>query len=65
MLSKENSKQLSKLMTKMLRHDPSAFGIALDPGDGSTEAEELLRAIRRLDGWEAPTMEQIRLCGRE
>lgn len=60
MLSKENSKKLSKLMTKMLRHDPLAFGIALDPGDGSTEAEELLRAVRRLDGWEALTMEQIR-----
>lgn len=60
MLSKENSKQLSKLMTKVLRHDPSAFGVALDPGDGSTEAKELLCAIRRLNGWESLTMEQIR-----
>lgn len=59
MLSKEKETKLSKMMTKLLRHAPGAFGLTLDPQDGSVPVERLLQAIRGKDGWRELTLEQI------
>lgn len=59
MLSKEYEVSLSKRMTKILRHDPASYGLALDPHDGSVPVEGLLHALRRLKGWQTVTMENL------
>lgn len=52
-------KSLSKLMTKMLRHEPERFGLVLDPEDGSCETDELVLAIQDLPGWKGIAVEDV------
>lgn len=65
MAKTQGRRQLSKMMTKMLRHAPDAFGLRLDPADGSCEAEQLLAALRRQPAWAEATMADIESVVRE
>ncbi|UUZ92403.1 hypothetical protein LJK87_44770 [Paenibacillus sp. P25] len=47
MLNERQTVSLSKLMSKMLRHSPEAFGLSLDSKDGSCPLNEPLDALRR------------------
>ncbi|MFC3800876.1 RNA 2'-phosphotransferase [Cohnella sp. GCM10012308] len=51
MLNQKSEKSLSKLMTKILRHIPEAFGVTLDPEDGSCPLPSLIEAIQAQSGW--------------
>ncbi|RIX48648.1 RNA 2'-phosphotransferase [Paenibacillus nanensis] len=59
MLDENAEKSLSKLMTKILRHAPEEFGIALDPEDGSCPLSELLAAIQAEPRWARIEREDI------
>jgi putative RNA 2'-phosphotransferase len=52
-------RQLSKLMSLILRHEPARFGLALD-GEGWVALEELLSALRRERRWQAVTEAHVR-----
>ncbi len=45
MIHAKREKQLSKQMSFVLRHRPEAYGIALDPEDGSCLLQELVQAL--------------------
>jgi putative RNA 2'-phosphotransferase len=51
MLNHETEKQLSKFMTKLLRHTPEEFGLVLNPLDGSCLLSELLNVIQTQSQW--------------
>lgn len=51
MLNQAMEKSLSKMMTKLLRHAPEAFGVTLDPVDGSCSMPTLLSAIQAQPKW--------------
>lgn len=59
MLKQEEQTSLSKLMTKMLRHAPEQFGLALATEDGSCPVEELLAALRRQRRWAGVTLADV------
>ena len=54
-----NEKQLSKLMSLMLRHEPEKFGLTLDE-HGFAPLTDVLAAVRRKRDWSDATEEQIR-----
>lgn len=59
MLNKNKEIGLSKFMTKLLRHTPEAFGLRLDPEDGSCDLEDLLRVLRSEPRWKAVTLAEV------
>ncbi|RUS43327.1 RNA 2'-phosphotransferase [Cohnella sp. AR92] len=59
MLDQQSEISLSKLMTKILRHAPEEFGVALDPEDGSCPVGALLEAIRTQPKWQWVREEDI------
>lgn len=60
MLNQSAEVSLSKFMTKLLRHTPSAYGLLLDPEDGSCLLEDLLSVIHAAPKWAGITAEDIR-----
>lgn len=59
MLNDSMEKSLSKWMTKLLRHTPEAFGLVLDPEDGSCPLNELLQVIQTDARWSRVTQEDV------
>lgn len=59
MLNKETETRLSKFMTKLLRHTPGAYGLVLDPADGSCRLDKLHSVIRSQPKWSRVTVEDI------
>ncbi|MDQ0114896.1 RNA 2'-phosphotransferase [Paenibacillus harenae] len=59
MLDQAMEKTLSKLMTKLLRHAPEEFGVALNPEDGSCTVNSLLEAIKALPKWSGIKQDDI------
>ena len=59
MLNEQQEKQLSKLLSLMLRHEPEQFGLLLD-GQGFAPLEEVLRAVQNRKNWGAATLFDIR-----
>ncbi|SFA76649.1 putative RNA 2'-phosphotransferase [Cohnella sp. OV330] len=59
MLNQQSEKNLSKLMTKILRHSPEMFGVALDPEDGSCPLNSLIEAIQAQPSWSWVTREDL------
>ncbi|OXM83509.1 RNA 2'-phosphotransferase [Paenibacillus rigui] len=59
MLTKNQEISLSKFMTKLLRHTPEAFGLRLDPEDGTCRVEELLQVLRSEPRWRAVTLADV------
>lgn len=59
MLNEKTEIRLSKFMTKLLRHDPKAFGLILDPTDGSCELKDMMRAIRSQSRWASITLQDV------
>lgn len=51
MLSQTREKDLSKMMSKILRHTPEDFGVVLDPEDGTCSISTLLAAIQAQSRW--------------
>ncbi|MCS7463866.1 RNA 2'-phosphotransferase [Paenibacillus doosanensis] len=60
MVNKHWETSLSKFMTKILRHTPEAFGVTLDPQDGSCPIEDLLKAVQTEPKWSHITADDIR-----
>lgn len=60
MLNADKEKQLSKFMSKMLRHTPELYGLSLDPADGSCTLDELLQAIRKQAQWSGATLDDVK-----
>lgn len=58
-LSQQSEKSLSKLLSLILRHSPEAFGVTLDPEDGSCSLDSLLEAVRAQSKWSAVQQEDI------
>lgn len=61
MLDQAKEKSLSKLISKMLRHTPEAFGLVLDPEDGSCTVDALLASIQAQPKWGWVAKEHIEL----
>lgn len=59
MMSPEQRKRLSKLLSLVLRHDPERLRLRLDE-EGAVSLADLLTALRRQRGWEQVTEAQIR-----
>lgn len=59
MLNPTVEKNLSKFMTKLLRHTPEDFGVVLDPMDGSCPLGTLLEAIQAQPKWAWVKQEDI------
>ncbi|MBP1995770.1 RNA 2'-phosphotransferase [Paenibacillus eucommiae] len=59
MINKKSEISLSKLLTKILRHTPEAFGIVLESKDGSCKLEELLAVLHKEAKWASITLEDI------
>ncbi|MHA6532887.1 RNA 2'-phosphotransferase [Paenibacillus sp. BAC0078] len=51
MLNQAAEVSLSKFMTMLLRHTPEAYGLILDPEDGSCLLEDLLGVISKTPRW--------------
>lgn len=51
MVNQDTEKSLSKMMTKLLRHAPEDYGLALAPEDGSCPIDSLLKAIQGESKW--------------
>ncbi|MFD0589048.1 RNA 2'-phosphotransferase [Paenibacillus sp. GCM10027627] len=60
-LDHDREKSLSKLMTKLLRHTPEAFGVVLDSADGSCQLSTMLKAIQAQPRWSWVQQEHIEL----
>lgn len=58
-MNKETETRLSKFMTKLLRHTPGAYGIVLDPADGSCGLDKLHSVIRSQPKWSRVSIEDI------
>jgi len=65
MLDQHKEKSLSKLISKMLRHTPEAFGLILDSEDGSCTLDALLASIQAQPRWGWVTKEHIELVVRQ
>ncbi|MGO4543348.1 RNA 2'-phosphotransferase [Paenibacillus sp. 2TAB23] len=59
MLNQSLEKRLSKWMTKLLRHTPEEFGLALNPEDGSCTVSALLKTIQAESNWSWVKQEDI------
>jgi putative RNA 2'-phosphotransferase len=59
MLDQAKEKTLSKLMTKLLRHAPEAFGVVLNSEDGSCTVNDLIEAMQGLPEWSGIKLEDI------
>lgn len=59
MLNPSTEKSLSKLMTKILRHSPEAFGVTLDPEDGSCPLPSFIKSIQAQSGWSWVKLEDL------
>lgn len=60
MLTEDQEVNLSKFMSKILRHTPEQFGITLDI-EGFCSIQELVEAITKEKRWKDITEEDIRL----
>ena len=58
-MTAENQKQLSKLLSLILRHQPEKFGLALGK-DGELPLDNLLAALREQRQWQGVTEAEIR-----
>ncbi|MFF2885507.1 RNA 2'-phosphotransferase [Paenibacillus sp. NPDC057967] len=65
MLDPHKEKSLSKLISKMLRHTPEAFGLVLAPEDGSCTLDALLASIQAQPKWGWVAKEHIELVVRQ
>ncbi|WP_438447038.1 RNA 2'-phosphotransferase [Gorillibacterium sp. sgz5001074] len=59
MLNPVTEKNLSKLMTKILRHTPEELGVELNTGDGSCPVDVLLYAIQAQPRWSWVKLEDV------
>jgi putative RNA 2'-phosphotransferase len=57
-MNQKDEEKLSKFMSKILRHDPSKFGVNLKE-DGSCTIPELVDAINSQINWSVVTVENI------
>lgn len=59
MLNDKLQINLSKFMSKILRHSPEQFGLSLAPADGSCTLDELLSVLRKEARWSDLTTADI------
>lgn len=60
MLDTSQEKQLSKWISRILRHSPEQYGIVLDAEDGSCPIRDLVQVISQDHKWDFVTEEHIR-----